>query len=74
MPYKYTPLPPLTPFCSACSGALSTPAVAKYPASAAYLPFGVWYEATYTLLAVSATGVAKAICCHPDAVSLVKVP
>jgi len=33
----------------------------------------VWYEATYTVFAVTATGVLKITCCHPVDDSLVNV-
>jgi hypothetical protein len=33
----------------------------------------VWYEATYVVFAVMATGDVKFTCCQPEAVSAVKV-
>jgi hypothetical protein len=33
----------------------------------------VWYEATYTVFAVMATGFEKFTCCQPEALSPIKV-
>ena len=37
------------------------------------MPAGAKYEATYTVPAVIATGLAKLTCCQPEAVSLLNV-
>jgi hypothetical protein len=39
----------------------------------AYCPFGMWYDATYSVFAVMASGLARFTCCQPDAVSLTNV-
>ena len=70
--YANTPLPPLTPSANACSNPLSTP-VDKPPPSAAYPPAGAKYDATYTVPAVTATGVVKFTCCQPEPDSLANV-
>ena len=60
------------PFRSAVSGPRTVAAVAKYAPLTAYRD-GAKYDATYVVLAVTATGVAKVACCQPLAVSPVKV-
>jgi hypothetical protein len=72
LPYRYTPLPPSTPFANAVNGPFVTPD-AKKPEFTEYRATGAKYDATYVVFACTAIGDANVACCQPVADSPVNV-
>ena len=72
--YRYTPFGPSCPSASACSGALQVSRRQEVTAGRwSSCPNSLWYDATYVVFAVTATGVENDTRCQPVALSFVNV-